>query len=107
MIDSKSPPIRTTPLARLAAARRLERATSMPFAAERRPAARSAGPRSTGPPKTIILRGAGRRRRRAGPRGDHRRRAPDAGAALGDADGALRRAGQREGREPAAHGLVQ
>src|SRR3954451_24944612 len=47
MIDSESPPIRTAPLARLAATRRLERATSMPFAAGRRPAARSAGPRST------------------------------------------------------------
>src|SRR4051812_47630440 len=60
MTGSGSPPIRTAPLARLAAARRLaERdATSMPFAAGRRPAARSAGPRSTGHPKTIILRAA-------------------------------------------------
>jgi hypothetical protein len=54
MIDSESPPVRTAPLARLAAARRLERATSMPFAAERRPAARSAGPRPTVHSESII-----------------------------------------------------
>src|SRR3954451_8289548 len=60
MIDSGYPPIRTASLARLAATRRLERATSMPFAAGRRPAARSAGPRSTGHPKSIIARLGGR-----------------------------------------------
>src|SRR3954452_9709147 len=54
MPTSGSPPIRTPPLARVAAAGRLNRATSMPFAAGRRPAARSAGPRSTGHPESII-----------------------------------------------------
>src|SRR4051812_43792469 len=61
MIASGYPPIRTAPLARLAAVRRLERATSMPFAARRRPAARSAGPRSPGHPKSIITARSGGR----------------------------------------------
>jgi len=57
MIDSESPPVRTAPLARLAAwagGIGFERATSMPFSAERRPAARSAGPRPTVHSESII-----------------------------------------------------
>src|SRR3954453_9106900 len=70
MIDSESPRIRPAPLAALAAVRRLERATSMPVAAGRRPGRRSAGPRSTGHSESTVRRRARARVEACGILGD-------------------------------------